>query len=864
MAAAAVSLACPLRRSSRLAHAHNHTHSPPPLRQSHQSYQLKQHHHQRHHTRAAPDPEPDPDSSSSDPENELTPRALRALKRQRLALDVDGLPLAARVRPRKRRKENIIQVGVDDTRLSQLPRKDAAEVSGQSGLGNDATQAHTLTQRTKRPSSPTLTPLALKRAHSTDNQRSAATGDNVAQIPTVRSISIPDLTTDPPNEAGPPSISISVSTTPDERPSSATFRELSLAAAFNDEPSILSPRDNSPRSSSIQGPNDPYPVLSITLSPTSAEPITTPPPSPPGHTSSRASSPEPLTPLTPLTPTPESSPSFPGHDRQITPPPSPPHDPLPPPFSLEVAPTSSSPAPDTPATPNTIHQPATLDPALDTLIPFEGLPPQFDPDLSLHLDRPPTTHPQNLQQLQGVGIEQEQFPSLQQPQLYVPPPPAPGRDREINIWKLACQERVDYLLRRYGSDYIKQLVALEARCLIPEARSSWPSPFSNSAWASSSADSDFNAALAHTPSPTRFRLYTPASYTYTSNSWGSGSGAVVGGKGWPGDGDSEDPEADWGMDDGEWGDGDVDMEDEDEDDYEDDEDFGEADADGEGDVNVGAVEGLKIGDVGMPSVLDHNLKDEVKADDKMEVDASDEKTTAEQMDEKENITQVMDEKPSSGPIATQEVPQPSSSPSPPPVSSPDSSPPPPSTPAKNTYLPPAQFTPPARHNLPPLSSLHVPLLSEPPRAFMGRGTPPDRRRLVEWSGSSRFAVSELGMGPPLYLSPVPQRHVTDDVGVDVGIVPMTVDTQSSHQPQHQHQGGWTSFLYAMLEGDGVNVGVNVGNAGQSSEAGWYELGLESVPVPGSDLGMPLSHSPPSLTEHAVEEGSSSTLRFALG
>ena len=79
MAAAAVSLACPLRRSTRLAHAHRN---------------IKQH------------IEQDNDSSSSDPENELTPRALRALKRQRLALDPDGLPFSPRSRSRKRRKEN--------------------------------------------------------------------------------------------------------------------------------------------------------------------------------------------------------------------------------------------------------------------------------------------------------------------------------------------------------------------------------------------------------------------------------------------------------------------------------------------------------------------------------------------------------------------------------------------------------------------------------------------------------------------------------------------------------------------------------------------------------------------------------------
>lgn len=183
----------------------------------------------------------------------------------------------------------------------------------------------------------------------------------------------------------------------------------------------------------------------------------------------------------------------------------------------------------------------------------------------------------------------------------------------------------------------------------------------------------------------------------------------------------------------------------------------------------------------------------------------------------------------------------------------------PSTPdtALRPLTPPHVYLPPP--TLPPLSSLHVPLLSEPPRAFMGRGTPPDRRRLVEWSGSGRFPTN--GMGPPLYLSPVPQRHPT----ADVGIVPMSVDVPM-HPPSSHSNGEWTSFLFSVLEGDGVGVGTSVANAPHTSGPAWYELGLGSVSTNGLEL--PHSH-PPARTppvEQPAEDGnnSSSTLRFALG
>lgn len=286
------------------------------------------------------------------------------------------------------------------------------------------------------------------------------------------------------------------------------------------------------------------------------------------------------------------------------------------------------------------------------------------------------------------------------------------------------------------------------------------------------------------------------------------------------------------MDDPDWVDADVDMEDEDEDDDDDDDDAAEGETDREGDAALEAVEGLVITDTGVP-----------KAD-----------PTAMQVDEASTS--------SDGPLATKsmvgsEAPVPPRAP--PEATDPSLRP---STPIPHPFPPPPPLTPPT---LPLLSSLHVPLLSEPPRAFMGRGTPPDRQRLVEWSSSGRFSAN--GVGPPLYLSPVPQPHA----GPDVGIVPMSVDPpiqSSPAQPPHTH-GEWTSFLYSMLEGDGV--GSNVGGT-HTSEPTWYELGLASVPpvVQEPALELPLSYAhahartTPAVEQPVDEANSSSTLRFALG
>ncbi|KAG8212811.1 hypothetical protein J3R82DRAFT_11104 [Butyriboletus roseoflavus] len=701
MAAAAVSLACPLRRSTRLAHAHSH----PPTRQHHR---LKSHH-PRHPPRPTPDPEPDQDSSSSDPENELTPRALRALKRQRLALDPDGLPFSTCSRPKKRRKHPI-----------PLPPK----------VSRLSTPHHHLTPPSpQRLCSPSLTPI---HSQTIDGPHSTATANPTSLLA----------------DENPPSSLVAPLTTLHNGPS-IPLHDIHSAAS--------------------------KPELSIPLPPPSAEP------SHPIATPSNPSSPEPLTPLTPLTPSPESSPSLPGHDRQLLPL-SPPHDPLPPPVSLDTlqipdpTPSASGTLTTDSFTPPPLSTPPiSLNPTLDTLIPFEGLHPPFDPELSVQPSTPP--------QLQGLEL-QDQFHSFPPPQLYVPPNPVFVRDREINIWKLACQERVDYLLRRYGIDYIKALVESEARS---QSTSSSSTP------------------------QTKFRLYTPASYTYSSSSWGSTSGPR---KAFPVDEEGDDPDPAWPMDDADWVDADVDMEDEDEDDYDDEDDAADGEAEREGEATLEAVQGLVIADA--PSQRDAAVA--MQVDDAVRGDAA--PSAAD---------------PSLRPLSPVPHPYPSS----PPV------------------------TPPS---LPPLSSLHVPLLSEPPRAFMGRGTPPDRQRLIEWSGSGRFATN--GMGPPLYLSPVPQRHAS----TDVGIVPMSVDAPIHPSPPHPQHGEWTSFLYSMLEGDGVGVGTGVGNASHASEPTWYELGLESVPtvVTGNAPELPLSHPHTHgrmpVVEQAVEEGnnSSSTLRFALG
>ncbi|KAG6334797.1 hypothetical protein ID866_4286 [Astraeus odoratus] len=899
MAAAAVSLACPLRRSSRLAHAHahaSHNHSPAPLRQPHH---LK--HHRHHPTRPPPpDPEPDPDSSSSDPENELTPRALRALKRQRLALDHDGLPIPSRPRPRKRRKENIAHVSIDPIST----KKDLA-------------------QHLKRPSSPPSLPLTLKRAQGIDSTPSS---DNVAHIP---SSFISELSVDLSNDTGP---SIPMSST-DVRPPSASFPRPLLSDAFTDEPSILMCTDDSDPAPSSRSTHLKANQLSILpVPPPIATDLLSPPSTSPPHGSSTASSPEssPLTPLTPLTPSPSPSPLC--QDRHKSPSPPPLSESLPPPISIDVAPLppdnilpistqqlASLPIEQTlppPSSPLAHPSPLSLESALENLIPFDTLTPAFGSEMAVQLNAhhedtsgsQPHPHGQAPELQEHYPHPSQQLPNSQRMQYMAPQPqPMVGRDREVNIWKLACQERVEYLYRRYGVETIKAVVASEARLPSSVLRSTSSSPTQ--------------------PPQTRFRLYTPASYT-----WGSGStiSSGTGSKKGPlddinqsGEGDGE---AEWVGAEGDIdvdGDMDVDMEDDD-DDYEDDDELaeGEGDADGEGDVALDAeMEGLNVNSGTGVQGLGENLKEVHGKGEVMMmnvdcgahvqagmIDQADKENNASastvpsdsstsQSTASPSLLALSDTLPASANVAPMSL--------------------------LAMTIPPAAFTPPLRPQLPLLSSLHVPILSEPPRAFMGRGTPPDRRRLVEWSVSGRYPgcqTESIGVGLYLTTSQTTEtvmRHPnTGDEG-SLGIVASMpiihppdhihectnehvhqLQTEHRHQPQpHQHAGEWTSFLYAMLEGDGMNVcltgsdmssatgsgsptpgsvGVSaVTGTGQTTDAsGWYELGLSSVHmggvVPGVSGDMSLSHHhhsphvpiPP--MDHAPDDANSSTLRFALG
>ncbi|KAI6108918.1 hypothetical protein EDD16DRAFT_57448 [Pisolithus croceorrhizus] len=510
MAAAAVSLSCPPRRSSRLAHAHAaHSPSPSPLRQPHH---LKSH---RHHRPRIPipvaDSEPDPDSSSSDPENELTPRALRALKRQRLALDFDSLSISHRGRPKKKRKENIahaIPVAVASSR-KETP------------------------QPSKRPSSPSPSPLTPKRIFGTDRVPPC---ENAAHLP-----SIPECSVDLIDETS-PSISISLN---DEEPSSIPCSSPSLCGSFADQSpmSMLTDNANSlpstadTRTSDVSAPSVPLISTDVTTTPVPSSP-------PLGPCAPSSPEPEPLTPLTPLTPSPSPSPSLSGHDRHTpSSPPSPLNKPLPLPVPVEPVPLSSNSLP-----PSTSHPPLSaedctssqptllsphpshlsLDPPLDNLISFDPLPPNFDSGVPLHLDAhhgnlhdDSHPHPQ-VPQLPG-HFSSPQPHQTHPPQVqYVRPPftQVPGRDREVNIWKLACQERVEYVFRRYGIETIKAVIASEAgSAIVNGAPHESPDAMSTSFPESPTQE---DSAHATQPPQTRFRLYTPATIV---ERWSPGNGS---------------------------------------------------------------------------------------------------------------------------------------------------------------------------------------------------------------------------------------------------------------------------------------------------------------------------------------------------
>ncbi|EGO25044.1 hypothetical protein SERLADRAFT_438652 [Serpula lacrymans var. lacrymans S7.9] len=372
------------------------------------------------------------------------------------------------------------------------------------------------------------------------------------------------------------------------------------------------------------------------------------------------------------------------------------------------------------------------------------------------------------------------------------------RDREVNIWKLACQERVDYILRRYGVDTIKAIVASEARSISP----------------------DPEAGSSTTPTlGTRFRLYTPTSYTYGSLP----------------DEDDTDPDAEgeadtdckyeygvgysWDCDykmrslgDKESGDG---IEDDDfDEDYDYDEEFDDEEYEGESDESLGVVDG----DNGKPVAEEPGTGDKegqpralTQAQNpttKMDVDlvstsaAADAATFSHNTSPDFNFspcpsfglstfsqcetTSYQDNGSNSSTTLSTPLLQRISLPIGP------GTPPGPSNPVtlSNPYVTPR--IPP----VPPLSSLHVPILSEPPRAYMGRGTPPDRRRLAEWASAvGRFSMSignVSGIESRLSSSSGPNVMSSSSAGAN--------DSMSASYDDivNPAAGEWTSFLHSLL------------------------------------------------------------------
>ncbi|KAG0705857.1 hypothetical protein DFH29DRAFT_251651 [Suillus ampliporus] len=273
--------------------------------------------------------------------------------------------------------------------------------------------------------------------------------------------------------------------------------------------------------------------------------------------------------------------------------------------------------------------------------------------------------------------------------------PVPHRDREVNIWKLACQERVEFLLRRYGTDTIKALVASEARARAPSTH----------------------------PSNTRFRLYTPASYleraSYTYKS-------------------AEFEAVDFDMDDEEDEDDDLDEGDLGAD-YDEDYDDEDDDEDGEGLFLMDGIVTPTVPSILVPTVpsIAPTIAESVPLRSPPR-SVSPPAVSSPHVPLPRPSCVSPPRRTPSPPSTPPRLPAPSI-PTPPSIPAPPSIPTP--TPALEIQIPETPTLPPstpthqttlALPRTPPLSSLHVTLLSEPPRAFMGRGTPPDRRRLSEW------------------------------------------------------------------------------------------------------------------------------------
>ncbi|KAG1820894.1 uncharacterized protein BJ212DRAFT_967281 [Suillus subaureus] len=607
------------------------------------STRIAQHPHHHHHTtkrRPSNHPEIIEEGVNSTSENdELTPRALRALKRQRLALDSDSFLLShieAHHR-RKRRKEN------DNTNI---------------GHGNVGEPRH-------------IPPLA----------------------PTIIDLPIQPVTT-----------------------------QESLRSVLTDQPSILAPKDDDSKSES-KSTTEPK---SMTES-TEPEPLMEPKP-----TEAKLSTPLDLDSLIPLDPLPE----FPSHD---------------PPYTNSSDFQSNATFPTgtdiNPFSSNTIPF-GSSPPGPFGSNPFPSNPTSFPPGFSHEFIPQPSFSPSQDNTFSNTAFSNQEYnngynqsngypqqATFSQPNSF-DYTPAPHRDREVNIWKLACQERVEFLLRRYGIDTIKALVA-------SEARARFPSPNTH-------------------PSNTRFRLYTPASYleraSYTYKS-------------------AELEAVDFDMDD---------EEDEDEDldecdlgaDYDDDYDDDEEDAEGEDGLFLMDVDGAKgIATPCVPAIVTPTVPTvptilppivSVAPTPQKQATSPPRSTSPPALGGRSLLDTIPTPRllcaspPCSPPRRTPSPPstpqrlpatsttpttstptqtpsltpasnQTPSPPTPPPLhlTSTPQTPPPIHSPQMPSPTPP-QIHPPTFPRTPPLSSLHVTILSEPPRAFMGRGTPPDRRRLSEW------------------------------------------------------------------------------------------------------------------------------------